>query len=279
MQRRPAPQEYTEYSAYLRDMVAHLKATTKTFSYRAFAQRGGFGSVGFLKHLVEGERNLALKSVEKVARGLSLSEQEARGLELLVMLNEAPSDAERTRLLRKLRASTVRRQIGGDDFELYSNWYVIPIRELLGLSGMRAEPGELAKRIFPNVGVREAKHAIDLLERVGVLQRTEAGDLVSKGGTLETAPQVKSLAVRNYHRDMLQRAAQSLEELPVQERNVTSVTVRLTDKQYQAVCGLMDGFQNQVLESANENSEDQRVENTEVYNLSFALVPVTRRSK
>lgn len=279
MQRRPAPQEYTEYRAYLRAMVAHLKATTKTFSYRAFAQRGGFGSVGFLKHLVEGERNLALKSVEKVARGLGLSEQEARGLELLVLLHEAPNDVERTRLLRRLRASTVRRQLTGDDFELYSNWYVIPTRELLGLRGLNAEPAEVATRLWPRVGIREAKQALDLLERLGIAQRDDVGQLVSKEGTLETAPQVKSLAVRNYHRDMLQRAAQSLEELPTTERNVTSVTVRLTCAQYQAVCALIDGFENQVLEKASESAHDQGLEDTEVYNLSLALVPATRRAK
>lgn len=279
MQRRPAPQEYTDYRAYLRDMVAHLKATTKTFSYRAFAMRGGFGSVGFLKHLVEGERNLALKSVEKVARGLGLSEQEARSLELLVLLNDAQSDAERTRLLRRLRASAVRRQLCGDDFELYSNWHVIPMRELLGLRGMSSEPAELAKRLWPRVGVREAKQALELLERLGIVERNASGELVSKGGTIETAPQVKSLAVRNYHRDMLHRAAQSLEDLPQDDRNVTSVTVRLTDKQYQAVRTLIDSFENQVLETASESSQEQSVNDTEVYNLCLALVPATRRAK
>jgi uncharacterized protein (TIGR02147 family) len=197
----------------------------------------------------------------------------------LVLLSDADSDAERTRLLRRLRASTVRRQLTNDDFELYSSWYVVPIRELLGLPGIASDPAALAKRVWPQVGLREVKHAVELLERLGMIQRNDQGQWVSKGGTLETAPEVKSLAVRNYHRDMLQRAAQSLENLPVEERNVTSVTVRLTGNQYRAVCALIDTFENQVLEKASESSHEQSLNDTEVYNLSLALVPATRRSK
>jgi uncharacterized protein (TIGR02147 family) len=279
MKRRPAPQEYTEYRAYLRDMVMHLKAVSRTFSYRAFSQRGGFGSAGFLKHLVDGERNLALKSVAKVARGLGLSEQEGNGLEVLVMFSTAETDAERTRLLRRLRASALRRQLGDDDFEVYSNWWIVPTRELLGLPGTALEPNEIAKRLWPQVATRDVKQGLELLERLGIVERDDAGRLVNKRGTLETAPQVKSLAVRNYHRDMLHRAAESLDKLPVEERNITSVAVRLTAGQYQSVRALIDGFGNQVLEKASESLDVQTSDNTEVYNLCMALVPATKRAK
>ncbi len=278
MDHRPSPQTYTDYRAYLRDMVAHLKATTRTFSYRAFAMRGGFSSVGFLKHVIDGERNLASKSVAKVAKGLGLSDQEAHALELLVLLGEAETDEDKTRLLRRLRASTVRRQVTGDAFELYSTWCVVPIKELLGLCDGVADPALLAHRLWPRSSVREVKQALEVLLRLGLVETDAGGRYRSKPTTVETAPQVKSLAVRNYHRDMLLRAASSLEELPQDERNVTSVTFRLTVAQYKKLCDMIDAFENAVLETAAEGSDAQTAGNAEVYNLSFALVPATRRT-
>ncbi len=277
MQTRPTPVDYADYRAYLRDMVAHLKGTTRSFSYRAFARRSGFSSVGFLKHVIEGERNLALASVGKVAKGLGLSEQEAAALELLVTLSQAPDDDTRTRLLRRLRASKLRRVLRDDEFELYSTWWAVPIRELLTLRDAPTNPAEIAERLWPRIKLSEAKRALTLLTRLGLLAQDAKGQLQIKRGTLETPPQVKSLAVRNYHRHMLERAAESLETVEIDARSVTSVTAKLTQQDYEAFCKRIDAFQDELLASL--DGTEPSADDAEIYNISFALIPVTRRTE
>ncbi len=276
---RPAPQDFSDYRTYLRQMVAYLKASTKTFSYRAFAMRSGFSSVGFLKHLIEGERNLAAKSVPKVARGLGLSEQEERAFELLVGLSEASNDQERTRLLRRLRASSLKRRIHGDAFELYSTPHAVPLRELLTLEDAPSQPMELGKRLWPRARAAEVKRALGTLQELGLLEVDEAGRLRGVSGALETDAEVQSLAVRNYHRTMLQCAAASLDALPRAERSVTSVTVKLTRCQYERVCKQIDSFQDALLSALGGDEQPSSASELEVYHLSFALVPATRRTQ
>ncbi len=278
MDQRPSVQDYTDYRGYLRDMVQHLKATTRSFSYRAFAKRGGFSSVGYLKHVIDGERNLSMASVTKVAKGLGLSEQEASAFELLVMLHQAATDEAKTRLLRRLRATKLRRQLKEDEFELYSSWWVVPIRELLTMADAPRSDAEIAQRLFPTIKRNEVKQALSLLERLGLIERNvEHGGLTVRRGTLETAASVKSLAVRNYHRDMLQRAMEALESVPTNERNVTSLTVKLTPSDYQAVCQKISETQDEILSLL--DASDPNASEADVYNIACSVVPVTRRTE
>ncbi len=276
MTERPSPQDYVDYREYLRDLVAHLKTATRSFSYRAFARRSGFSSSSFLKHVIEGQRNLALKSVRKVAQGLSLSEQETRAFELLAHLDRASTDEEKTDILRRLRASKLRKRLKEDEFELYSNWWVIPIRELLTMKRAPQTAKAIANRLWPRIKPAEAGRALALLERLGLLQREqESADLKSPEGTLETPPQVKSLAVRNYHRAVLALAADALTRLPQEERNVTSIALRLTRRDYQWVCERISEFQDEILTTL--GGKEPTADNAEVHNVCFAVMPVTRK--
>jgi uncharacterized protein (TIGR02147 family) len=273
---RPSPQDYVDFRSYLRDLVAHLKSTTRSFSYRAFARRGGFSSSGFLKHVIEGQRNLSLASIRKVTKGLSLSEQEARAFELLVHLDRASTDEEKTALLRRLRASKLRKRLRDDEFELYSSWWVVPVRELLTMDRAPQSPKAIARRIWPRIKLADARRALALLERLGLV-RTETRDaaLKSPEGTLETPAEVKSLAVRNYHRAMLSLAADSLDSLPREDRNVTSITLRMTGRDYRWVCQRISEFEDELLTTLGGN--EPTADEAEIHNVCVSVVPVTRR--
>ncbi len=274
MQPRPSAQDYTDYREYLRDMVAHLKSTSRAFSYRAFARRGGFSSSGFLKHVLDGQRNISAASVEKFAKGLGLSEQESSAFELLVLLTQAATDDERTRLLRRLRASRLRKRLTPDEFELYSTPLAVPIRELLTMSDAPQSAAAIGRRLWPRAGARPVKKALDLLVSLGLVEETREG-YRSKRGTLETDPEIMSLAIRNYHRGMLQRALQSLDELEREQRNVTSITVKMSPKDYQMVCQKISDFEDELLATLAES--EPSAAQAEIFNLCVALVPATKQ--
>jgi uncharacterized protein (TIGR02147 family) len=177
--------------------------------------------------------------------------------------------------LRRLRASKLRKRLGDDEFELYSSWWVVPVRELLTMDRAPESPKEIASRLWPRIKPTEAKRALALLARLGLFQaRANETGLKSPEGTLETAPQVMSLAVRNYHRSMLSLAAESLNTLPREDRNVTSITLRMTRRDYGWVCQRISEFEDELLTELGGNQPT--ADEAEIHNVCISVVPVTR---
>ena len=277
---RPSPGEFDDYRAYLEALIEHLR-NTRRFSYRYFAQRAGFSSTSFLKLVLQGERNLSPSSIGKFVKALSLSAQEADAFEALVLFNQAKTDEERNRhyiRLRKCAKSSVpMTQLDTPQYDLYSRWYVLPIREMLLLPDFQEDPVWISKRIFPPIKPEQAAKSLELLEKIGLARRNKEGRLVPVDVKLATPKQVASLAVRNFQRAMLQRSEESLESVAIDERNFTSLTAGLTAEQYKILCEEIREFEKRMLDLIEDSPRSEGVR--EIYHMAVQLFPVTRGKK
>jgi uncharacterized protein (TIGR02147 family) len=116
------------------------------------------------------------------------------------------------------------------------------------------------------------------LLRLGLVVRDPAGRLATAERTLSTGPEVRNLAVRNFHRGMLTLAVRALDRVPRAERNITSLTIPLTRRKYERVIEVIGELRRTLLELA-ESDEDSGGDGDAaraIYQLTFALVPVTR---
>ncbi|MCB0221746.1 MAG: TIGR02147 family protein [Chrysiogenetes bacterium] len=280
----PQIEGYDDYRAYLADRVAWLKQSNPKFSYRFFARKAGFKSPAFLKHVIDGSRNLTAASISRFARGLDLSEEETEVFEILVLFSQAKDDRERNRHFQRLRKRKSRHgaiaELSEAQYDIYSEWYVLAIRELLFLPEFREDPAWIAARVFPRISEEEAARALELLEQVGLIARDGNDRLRPAKVTISTPLQVGSLAVRNYHRAMLDNAKHSLDALAPSERNVTSLTFTAGRADYEELCRKIANFQEEVLAFVNRGAEDNKKrtprEPEEVLLLGFQLVPLTR---
>lgn len=275
---RPSPGDFDDYRAYLRAMVAHLKATRSQFSYRWFSRRAGFSSPNFLKLVAEGQRNLSPRSIGAFATGLGLDERETEMFEALVQLDRARTDAERNRLYERIRrvdkSKGGARQLQHAEHQIYSWWYALVIRELTLLADFREDSEWIARRLHPRIRPSEARKALSLLEQIGLLERGDGGRLRPLDSKLATRQGARSLAIRNFHREMIRLAGESLDGLPVDTRDVSSVTLTLTRSQFEALRARVAAFRREALELLEDTSGDS--EHRDVYQLNFQLFPVTR---
>lgn len=273
---RPLIARYTDFRAYLRDMYTFLKATRPGFSYRSFARRAGFSSGSFLKLVADGQRNLSDDSVLRVARGLGLDREETEILEALVAFGQADSDAVRDRAYQRL-ARLVERdpvaRVSGDHYAAYSRWYPWILRELAAQPDFCEDPVWLGKRLRPRVRPAAVQRALALLEQLGLLVRDADGRLQPSERTLSTGPELRSLAVRNYHRRMLELAIDAIDKVPRDERNITSVTVTLDARRYQRVLALLSALRAEVLAAERDGGLPEQ---GQVHQLTLALVPMTQ---
>ena len=276
---RPRPEDFPEYRSYLKSMIAYLKETRPQFSYRYFSRIAGFSSPNFLKLVADGQRNLTPSSIPKFARGLGLDDRERDAFETLVLLTQAETDAERNRYYARLRKSgsahSEARRVEAAQFDVYSQWYTLPIRELLLHPDFSEDPVWIARQLRPRIKPQEAKHALELLERVGLAARDPEGKLKPSDAKISTGPRVRSLAVRNYHRGMLGLAADALEHVPIDERDVSSLTVSLSRTQYDDVRSRIERFRREILDLIDD--APKTAEPADVYQVGFQLFPLTRK--
>lgn len=230
--------DYLDYRSFLRDAYADLKQRQRGFSYRWFSRRAGMSSPNFLKLVMDGQRNLSPQSTEKFAEALGLNGKESAFFRDLVGFDQASTAAEKNRFFERIGAHRRQRAVRALDrraFEYLSRWYYPAVRELVSCQGFREDPEWIARQMVPSITASEARRALDLLLELGLIERTEDGALRQGEPLLSTGAEVRSLAVGNFHRQMMERASAAIDIVPPDRRDISGVTVSLSPRAFQIV--------------------------------------------
>lgn len=265
--------DYLDYRIYLRDYCEWQRSNSKSFSFRKFAMDAGFSSPSYLKMVMDGERGLTPNSIRKFAKALRLKRHEERFFEDLVWFTQAKSHDEKNHHYKKLTTSRrflKVRHIENDQFEYFSKWYYAVIREMVTIPGFKEDPVWIARKLRPTITVTEAKATIELLLRLGLLKRDESGRLVQTDKTVATADEVKSLALGNFHREMIHKAAEAVTNNKARHRNISSLTVALSREKFNEVKQRINEFRKE-LRSLLEECETPQA----IYQINFQLFHLT----
>jgi uncharacterized protein (TIGR02147 family) len=221
--------DFLDYRAYLRAYYDAAKRVHRGFSFRSFSKLAGLRSPNFLKLVMEGERNLGADSVSRFCTALGLEGAEAEFFGDLVAFNQAASLAEKNRAFERISGSRrfrAARRIDGDLFTYLSHWYNAAIRELAARADFSEDPRWIASRIRPRISPSEAAESMKLLLSLGLLVRDPESGRVQRGEpTLTTEHEIRSLAVAAFHRQMIERAADSIESVKSELRDLAALTV------------------------------------------------------
>lgn len=266
--------EYDNYRVFLKELYTSLKQTKPQFSYRYFSQKAGFRSPNFLQLVIEGKRNLSAESIEKFIHALKLNRREGDYFRILVHLNQAKTIDERKLYAEQLmRFGTFRYiyPLRREQFRYYADWYNLPVRELTALPGFSEEPEWIARSLIPPISPQQARKSVDLLLQLGLLERDPSGRLVQTDAFVSTGDEVTAASVVHYHREMIRKGTEAIERFEPAERDISAVTMALSDKGFREVKALVQRFRKEVLAIANQDDQPQ-----DVYQLNFQLFPLAR---
>ena len=228
--------KYLDYRHFLKDTYREKKeAKGSGFSFRVFSRQAGFASPNFLQLVMEGKRSLSPDGIGRFIKGLRLSRDEARFFDPLVRFNQAATDEEKNRWYQKLAQSKRYREIRKieiDQFIYYSRWYFAAIRDLVLLTDFKEDSKWIAQRLSPKITPKEVAEAIELLLGLGFFKREKGGRLIPSDRNITTDREVSSLAVANYHRQMMERAAHSIEATPAHQRDISSLTLAISREKF-----------------------------------------------
>jgi uncharacterized protein (TIGR02147 family) len=262
---------YLDYRAFLADFYKAKKR--RGFSYRAFSRATGLGAPNYLKLVIAGERNLTPAMAERFASSCGLAGEPAAYFQHLVEFNQAKTATERNRSYERLAGFRRYRQV--QKLELahaayHSTWYLPVIRELCSSPAFREDPEWLASVLRPAIKPNEAKHALELLLELGLLERDADGRLQQSSPVVSTGAQTRHMNIRNYHVEMLRRATDAIESVPAKERDISSLTLCLAPDGLERFKQRIADFQRELIELA-----EQETDRSQAVQVNFQLFPLS----
>ena len=257
-QKKPMIFSFSNYREYL-EAVYHWKGKQQKgrFSYRAFASLIGFASPNYMQLIIKGKKNLSSDAVHKIAKALKLNRKEYDFLEALVDFNQAKTSETKERYLEKMlsfKDFLTAQKITKDQYAYFSKWYFVAIRELIGLEGFKPDPVWVGKQLRPQISSSQAEDALKLLKRLGMIQKNDDGKWVVSEAHLTTEREVVSTYVKQFHKQMIKRAFDSIEQSG-KTREVSSLTMSINKAQFKEVRKRIADFEEEIQNFLSEKDE------------------------
>jgi uncharacterized protein (TIGR02147 family) len=268
---------YLDYRAFLRDLFEEKKALKAGFSHRAFSRRAGLKSTNYLHLVISGQRNLTGAAARQFAKGFGLQKDEADYFCELVSFNQASTAEERGRAYERLgRFSKFRsaHQLAAAQGEYHALWYLPAIRELAAREDFSDDPKWIGKALIPPISTAEAKKGAARLEELGLLVRDARGRLRQATEVVTTGSGPLGHQVVAYHRAMMERASESIDRVPREEREISSLTLCVSHDVLLRLKERIREFRKELLAIAELEGKPERV-----VQLNFQLFPLSRREK
>jgi len=249
--------EITDFRLYLQDELVSRGQKNSSYSLRSFARTLGLDPSS-LSQILRGKRKLAPKSIEKLAQRLGLGPDEIAKFKTAPgILNPIPSRYELTL----------------DVFKVIADWYHFAIFELVTVRNFQPDPKWISKSL--GITVSEAHSAIERLQRLDLIVIDNKGkwkqgnDLITTTGNSFT-----TTAFRKLQRGVLEKALLALEEMPIEIRDQTSMTMAINSKRIPEIKEKIKKFRRQLC----EDLQKDKVRDS-VYNLGVSFYPLTRFEK
>lgn len=225
------------------------------YSIRAFAKSSGISHT-VLSLVLSGKRPLSKKAAAQLADYLNLDP--VRRESLLKRYSKNVDDIYETLPL--------------DSFELISEWYHYPILSALDLPEAKLDAQWMAKRI--GIQPLQAKLAIDRLKRLGLLEQQNDGTWKQGSAPIKIDNKHSTVATKKFHKQLLNRAAESIDRDPISDRDFSSMTFSMDPSQVEFARKKIQTFRRELAAELEAKGTPGAV-----FNFTIQLYPVTPINK
>lgn len=266
---------YSDYRSYLKDAVALSRKKNPNLGARYFAKRAGFRSPATLSMIIRGKRGLGAAAIDNVAKAFLLTGTRKNYFSGLVRLESTRKHSEKLELqeeLLHLKSRKSESALSLKQYRVLTRWYIPAIYELVGAKKFRNDPEWISRQFCDTINVSEIKTAIQDLKDLDLLKEVE-GKLVRTNHALNTSEDIKNLAMRRYHFEMIGKARLALDSA-VNIRDISGVTVGIRKSDLNKIKEKIRDFRRDLNESLSLVSETD-----EVYQLNIQFFPLTKESE
>lgn len=266
---------YRDYRAFLRAYYDRRKAEKNGFSHAEFSQRIGLRSPNYLKLVIDGGRNLTSDLALRFGEGCGLRDDSLRYFCALVAFNQAKTARERGLHYEKLqgfRRFRATHKLDAAQSAYYSQWYIPAVYELSARADFDDEPRWIARALLPPISLKQAAQALEVLGELGLLVREGRGRWQQADAVVETPEGPLGHHVVQFHRAMMQRAAEALDLVPRDEREVAALTLCVSEARLHELKAELEAFREHLLQRYMRDERPERV-----VQVNFQMFPLSAK--
>ncbi len=263
---------YTDFRKFLKDRVAFLKQQDKKYTYRYIAQVVGFKSAGYLTQVIQGKSKVSKTMIRKFASVMDLQKREASYFELMVMYNQAKSHETKKKYFRNMINYKKGRihTLSPDEYEFYDRWYYSAIRAIFNYSSFNADYKGLAAMVVPRITVAEAKKAVGVLLKLGLIEMQKDGNYSLTSKHITTGFDTDSVVINNFVLNTIDISKDALYNFNKEDRSFSALTLSVSKKGYKEIKKRVDDFRAELVDYISNDTDIDRV-----CQVNFQLFPLT----
>ena len=266
--------DFLDYREFLKQSIDERKAANKNFSLRFMAQKLEVNSAGLISQIISGKRNLSQDLIPAFCSLFKLNRRQSEYFSHLVSYNQSKKMGDKKNHLEKIISfkESPFQTIDIDKYQLFERWYYIAIREILALFPFRGDFQLLARMTIPPIKSQQAKEAIEVLLRLGFIEKDAKGVYHRKDQVMTTGDKAQDVSIHNFINNSMVLAQDALENQPKQDRSLSTVTLSLSEKEYELINEEIKAFRQKILKIAMNSKDVDRV-----YQFNFQAFPVSKR--
>ncbi|HNY31002.1 MAG TPA: TIGR02147 family protein [Fibrobacteria bacterium] len=261
---------HLDWRAFVREAQEELRLRESSFTWKHVAESLGMDPAQ-LARILRGSAPLPFRYVPGLSRLFDLDRRASAYLEELLRLDRVRSEDERVRCRARLAAlrGVATREIGGLQAEFYTRWHHAALRALVGMGGHRGDGSNLGELCQPPVPPEDARHSVELLMELGLVERDRDGVLRTTEAHLLAGPDIPVQVVRGFHRQGIELSRMAIASVPPEERDISAVTATLDEAGFAAAREMARELRRKVQSLAHRTTTPDRI-----YQLGIQIFPV-----
>jgi uncharacterized protein (TIGR02147 family) len=210
-----------------------------SYSLRSFGRDLGIAPSA-LSSLLQGKKGLSEKKAASIALKIGLRQAEQELFLLSARARYARKKASRVDAAAELASRKKSHALPEPEIALAQHWYHQAILELTELKDCNHTAEWFARRL--NLSLAQAQSALALLQKIGWLECIK-GRYSAKWAATAAASEIPSQAIKGFHRQILAKADQALQDQDLAAREFQSTTFAFDAKKMKEAKKAIRDFQ------------------------------------
>jgi len=263
---------YFDFRRFLTDRQKWLKSQKPFFTLEHIAAGLELKSKGHVSLIFKGQKTLPESKIETMAKLFELENRERQFFTHLVHYNQESSyRKKKTHLDRMVALMRIAdKRLIPDQYRLVEKWFYPIVLEILRLHDFSDQWLDLGQMVRPHITAQEAKEAVQVLRAIHLIQQNEQGYWQPTDAVLTFGEGWSSVVGRTFQSHAIEMAQQALVEVPVTERDISTLTVSMSPETFRAIQENIQLLRKEILSMVRA---DQNA--SQVYQMNFSLFPVS----
>ena len=280
----PSLSFYTDYRKYLLDFYNYKQKQTahmlRPYSYSDFSAAADIKSPSYLKLIINGQRNLSAKTIEKFSKALGHNRQEKNEFLALVNYNQAKEPLERNRGLRALSEIRIEKKMSqgelkSEEMDRLPSWVYWAIHSMTGLENPSLKADDLHEKLKQRATKQQIESSLKLLMENGDIMPSADGKTFSKNKKAISGMQsIPAEVIKKIQSELIYLGMESLLNDAPESREFGAFTIAMTEKEFNDTKFEIRQFRKKLYSKLLESREDSAGD--KIYQMNFQLFELSK---